>query len=385
MKRLIIGIMLVFAVVMVVGSSAQTRIRFFLTYIPNIQFSPVYVMDALGQLDEAGYELQLEHGDEPVGVDLIATGDFDFGMISGEQVLMARFGQRPVVMVYNWFQAYPVGIIIPNTTPATTMEELRGLRVGVPGRFGASYSGLTAILSANGMTESDIQLEAIGFAAADVICSGGVDASAVYINNEPLQVQLRADAGQCGEITSVSVLSISDVANMVSNGIVTSEALIANNPAMVSLVIAAFDRALWTVIQNPAQAYLISLDYVDGLPMTDELQAFLEEASTQQQALLAETGDMTTIRESREVLWEAMQAEFEPELIGQFHVLLETIKLWEVEETFNDEGIIQTPQLGYSDEADWAQTAQILVDLGILPELLDYAPAYTNDFLPPTP
>ncbi|MDX2078354.1 MAG: ABC transporter substrate-binding protein [bacterium] len=385
MKRLILLMIVALSLLMVAGSSAQTPIRFFLTYIPNIQFSPVYVMDALGELDEAGYELQLEHGDEPVGVDLIATGDFDFGMISGEQVLMARFGQRPVVMVYNWFQKYPVGIVIPSTTPATTFEELRGLKIGVPGRFGASYSGLTAILTANGMTETDIQLEVIGFAAADVVCSGGVDASAVYINNEPLQIQLLAEAGQCGDITGVSVIPISSVANMVSNGIVTSEALIAENPELVSLVVGAFDRALLAVIQNPAEAYLISLDYVDGLPITDELRAFLEERAEGQRALLAETSDLAVIRESREAFWDALNAEFEPELIGQIHVLLETIKLWEAQEIMTDEDMIQPAQLGYSDETAWAQTAQVLVDLGMLPELPDYAPAYTNDFLPVMP
>lgn len=370
MKRINLFFTLLIAIVVVSGSSTQTPIRFFLTFIPNVQFAPVYVMDAMGGLNEAGYELQIEHGDEPVGVDLIATGDFDFGMISGEQVLMARFGERPVVMVYNWFQQYPVGIIIPNTTPATTMDELRGMRVGIPGRFGASYSGLTAILSANGMTEADILVETIGFNAPDVICSGGVEASAVYINNEPIQVQLRADAGQCGDITSVSVIPIADVANMVSNGIVTSETMIAENPELVELVISQFDGALTTVIQNPAYAYLVSLDYVDGLPIIDELRTFLESAAEDQAIFLMGEPNAEAIAQSRNDLWVALSAEFEPELLIQFHVLLETIKLWEAD------------QLGFADESAWAQTAQVLVDLGMLPALPDFATAYTNDFLP---
>lgn len=370
MKRIVLFFIIIVSVLMVSGSSAQTPIRFFLTYIPNIQFAPVYVMDALGVLNESGYEVQIEHGDEPVGVDLIATGDFDFGMISGEQVLMARFGQRPVVMVYNWFQEYPVGIVIPDTTPATTFEELRGLHVGVPGRFGASYSALTALLTVNDMTEDDIQLQEIGFNAPDVICTGGVDAAAVYINNEPLQVQLLADKGECGDITSVSVIRVADYANMVSNGVVTSESLIAQNPELVTIVVNAFDFALMTSIQNPAYAYLVSLDYVDGLPADEDFIAFLEAEAEAQWDFLASTTEAEAVAESRDALWERLSAEFEPELLIQFHVLLETIKLWEAE------------QLGFSDEADWMQTAQVLVDLGILPALPDYAGAYTNTFLP---
>lgn len=370
MKRLPLLILLLMSFVIVNGGSMQTPIRFFLTFVPNIQFSPVYMMDALGTLDEAGYKLQIEHGDEPVGVDLIATGDFDFGMISGEQVLMARFGQRPVVMIYNWFQKYPVGIVIPNTTPATTVEELRGLRVGVPGRFGASYSALTALLSANNMTEDDIQLLEIGFNAPDVVCAGGIDASVVYINNEPLQIQLRADKGQCGDVTSVSVIRVADYANMVSNGVVTSESMIANNPNLVSLLASAYDSALRTVIQNPAFAYLVSLDYVDSLPITDELRAFLQSASEEQDTFLMGEPAPDVIAQSRDDLWMALSERFEPELLIQFHVLLETIKLWEAE------------QLGYNDEIAWVQTAQVLVDLGMLPALPDFTNAYTNEFLP---
>jgi NitT/TauT family transport system substrate-binding protein len=370
MKRIVLLFVIILSVLMVGGSSAQTRIRFFLTFIPNIQFSPVYMMDTLGKLNNWGYDLQIEHGDEPVGVDLIATGDFDFGMISGEQVLMARFGQRPVVMVYNWFQQYPVGIVIPNTTPATSVEELRGLRVGVPGRFGASYSALTALLRVNNMTEDDIQLQEIGFNAPDVICTGGVDASVVYINNEPLQVQLRADKGQCGDITSVSVIRVADYANMISNGVVTSETMLADNRELVQLVISQYDSALKKIIQNPAYAYLVSLEYVDSLPITDELRAFLQSAAEAQDMFIMGEPTPELIAQSRDDLWTALSEQFEPELLIQFHVLLETIKLWEAE------------QLGYSDEAVWAQTAQVLVDLGLLPTLPDFTSAYTNEFLP---
>ena len=173
-------------------------LRFFLTFVPNIQFAPVYVADAKGYLEESGYAFAIEHGDEHVGVDLIATDTIQFGVISGEQVIMARASGRPVVYIYEWFQQYPVGIVIPDTVDVESVTDLAGLKVGIPGRFGASYSGLTALLAANNMRERDIQLEPIGFTAPDILCAGGVDASVVYVNNEPIQIQQRADEGNCG-------------------------------------------------------------------------------------------------------------------------------------------------------------------------------------------
>lgn len=347
-----------------------TELPFFLTFIPNIQFAPIYVLDM--QLQESfDYVLNIEYGDENVGLDLIANGNIPFGIISGEQVVMARAAGRPVVYVFEWFQQFPVGIIIPDTTNAQTVEDLRGLRVGLPGRFGANYAGLTAILSVNGMTEDDVQLEAIGFAAPDVICVGRVDAAVVYVNNEPLQVQLRADRGECGDITSVTVLPVSDYGDIVSNGLVTSETLITNDSGLVYTMVSSFYVAVKAVIDNPAQAYLDSMAYVENLPMTDDFRAVLEEAALQQADFLAGFPSREEIADSRADLAERLRAEFDAELLTQFEVLLATIPLWDAE------------WLGYSDPASWEFTRDLMADMGnLIAPLDDLTGAFSNDFLP---
>src|SRR5262249_7086497 len=142
---------------------------------------------------------------ERPGID--RPGQRHFGIISGEQVIQARANDRPVVFVYEGYQKYPIGIATPLDSGITSVADLKGRKVGIPGRFGASYTGLTAVLAANDMTESDIDLQEIGFNAADVVCVGGVDAAVVYINNEPLQIDDRAKAGNCGTVTGVKVFS----------------------------------------------------------------------------------------------------------------------------------------------------------------------------------
>ncbi|RXY93128.1 ABC transporter substrate-binding protein, partial [Klebsiella pneumoniae] len=138
------------------------------------------------------------------------------------------------------------------------------------GRFGASYIGLIALLQANGMEETDIQLETIGFVAPDVICAGGVEAAVVYLNNEPLQVQHRADAGECGDVTGITVIPLTESVDLVSNGIATNETMIAEQPETVAAVIAAFDQGVRDTINNPALTYLLSIDYIEGLPASEE-------------------------------------------------------------------------------------------------------------------
>jgi NitT/TauT family transport system substrate-binding protein len=345
-------------------------LRFFLSYIPNIQFSPIYVAAAKGYFEEEGFNIVLEHGDENVGVEQIAVGDIPFGIISGEQVILARANQRPVVYVYQWFNQYPVAALITSSVPATTFAELAGARVGIPGFFGANYTGLTALLNANNMTESDIQIETIGFNAPDVLCIGAVDAAIVYINNEPLQVQQRIDAGECGDINGITVIPVAESTDLVSNGIVTNEQILADHPEMVAAVVRAFDRGLQDVINNPAEAYLLSADYIDGLPLSPELAEALTAQSEAQTAFLETFPDREAVTSSREELLTGLQETIGANDLTQFEVLLETIPLWDGE------------NIGISDDAAWESTQDILLQMGGIDEPIDLGLAFTNDYVP---
>lgn len=353
---------------------ALTDLTFFLTFVPNIQFVPLYAAIEKGYAAEEGLNLAIQHGEEPDGANLIAAGQLDFGMISGEQVILARARGLPLVYVYAWFQEYPVGIVVPDNLGISSVRDLTGRKVGIPGRFGASYTGLLALLAANDMTESDIQLEPIGFNAPDVVCLSGVEASVIYINNEPLQIQQRAEAGMCGDITGVTVFPVADAANMVSNGITTSEMAIAERPELVRAMVRTFDRGLRAVINNPAEAYLLARKYVETLPASEAFVQALEEAASAQAEFLAGDPDREAIAASREALRADLEARFDPKDVLQLLVLLESIKLWDAE------------QLGATELPAWEITQQTLLamprDIVALPGPIDLSAAFTNAFLP---
>ncbi len=353
-------------------TSPADSVSLFMTFVPNVQFAPVYVAQSKGYFADNGLAVSTEHGDEPVGVDLIATGDRDFGLISGEQVLAARANGRPVVSVYEWFQQFPVGIVYPEGVGINSVQDLAGRNVGIPGRFGASYSGLTALLAANGMTEQDIDLEEIGFNAPEVFCVGGVEAAVIYVNNEPLQIARRAEAGDCGTVSSIGVFPVADAVDMVSNGVITSEEMNANQPDLVARMVNAFDAGVRAAIQNPAEAYLSSADFVEGLPLSPELQAALETAASQQSAFLADNphASRETLAEQRDMLLAELRAQFTPGDLVQFEVLINSIALWDAD------------TLGMADANSWAQTQDILLSMGYIPELADTSSAFTNAFLP---
>lgn len=354
----------------VVPAAAQEMVdqTFFLTFVPNIQFAPVYVALEKGYFAEAGINVTLEHGDENVGVDLIAAGERQFGLISGEEVIKARANGRPVVYVYEWFQQYPVGIVAPEGVES--VKDLAGRKVGIPGRFGASYNGLIALLAANDMTESDIVLEPIGFNAPDVFCVGGVEAAVVYINNEPLAIQQRVDAGDCNGISAITVFPVAEAADLVSNGLITNEDTLTNNPELVGAVVEAFHKGLRDTINNPAEAYLLSVKYIENLLLDSDFEAALNALSTQQVDMLAADPTRAEIAESRAAMLAGLAEGFDADTRLQFHILLNTIELWDAD------------ALGVTTQESWTATQDILTTMGFVTAPIDLAAAFTNEFVP---
>lgn len=373
LKKLHVVLLLLCLIPLTNAQDTLREERFLLTFIPNIQFSPLYVAQAQGYFAEAGVTVTVEYLNEPDVIDLVAAGQANYGMVSGEQAMLAIERQRPIVYVYNWFQQFPVGVVVSADSGITSVEDLRDKRVGVPGRFGANYTGLIALLRSADMSDSDIQLQEIGFNAPEVFCIGQIDAAMIYINNEPLQIRNRAAAGDCGEVTDVSVIRVADVFNMVSNGIVTNQSLAENNPDNVAAFIAAFDKGLRDVIQNPAQAYLLSADYVDTLPLDDDLKAALETLAAEQTAFLETAPDAAAISDSRDAMLATLQTQFDAETLIQFEVLLATIPLWEAE------------QLGISNLDDWEAMKNTLVAMELLEGNINLDRVYTNQFVPALP
>jgi NitT/TauT family transport system substrate-binding protein len=304
------------------AAAANTPVTLFLGYIPNVQFAPVYVAIDRGYFQEAGIDLTLENSfDETDGLTRIATDKLQFGLVSGEQVILARAQGAPVVYVFRWYQRFPVGIVTPADSGITRPEDLAGKVVGVPVKYGASYVGLQALLSAAKLKESDLkEVKAIGFDTAPVVCGRQVDASVIYVANEPAQIE-----SKCFKVT---VINISDYANLVSNGLVTNGKTLSEKPDLVRGMTAALAKGLIDTLADPKAAYAISRNHVENLAADDPVQ---------------------------------------------LAVLVKSLDLW------------KTDQPGYSDPAAWKLTQDTLLAMGLIKEPVDLSKVFSNDYLPPRP
>jgi NitT/TauT family transport system substrate-binding protein len=247
-----------------------------------------------GYFVEEGIDIELEYNfNEVDGVDRIAVNDLQFGIISGEQVIIGRGAEKPLVYVYEWYHDFPVGIAAPADSGIETPEDLLDQKIGIPGPYGASYIGFRAILAAGGLDDLDVEAESIGFTAPESLCENRVDAATVYINNEPLIVE-----NNCFPVT---VLAVSDYVELVSNGLVTNEETIENNPELVAGMARALQRGILDTIADPDAAFDMSLPYMPDLA---EENYELERAVLENTLLLWESDNPGATTPER---WENMQ------------------------------------------------------------------------------
>jgi NitT/TauT family transport system substrate-binding protein len=294
-----------------------TRIRLPLGYIPNIQFAPLYVAVERGYFAEAGIEVEFDYSFETDAVALVGANELQFAVVSGEQVLLARGQGLPVVYVAAWYQQYPVSVVSAAELNIQSPADLRGQTIGLPGLYGANYIGLLALLHAGGLTESDVTLDSIMFTQFEAFAGGRENVICGYAANEP--VRLRAEG------YAINELRVADYVQLASNGLITNEKTIAENPDLVQRMVTAFLRGLADTIADPESAYRISTKYVEGLAADDPVQP---------------------------------------------QVLATSIELW------------RTDRLGATDPAAWENMQAILLDMGLLTGPLDLSKAYTNEFVP---
>ncbi len=253
-------ILILFVLIGCTGKPAKselTKINLPMGYVANVQFSPFYMGKERGYFEKAGFDVAFDYRWETDGIQLVAAGEIPFSVASGDQVIQARSRGLPVVAVAAWYQKFPVAVIALENTPLASPADMRGLRIGIPETFGASYIGLRALLRAGGLTEADIDLQTIGYTQLAALTTGIVDAVVVYANNEPVVL--------AREGATFNALYVSDYANIVSAVIVSNDTMVKEHPQDVEAFVTAFLAGLQDVLNDPDAAFKICGNYIEGL------------------------------------------------------------------------------------------------------------------------
>jgi NitT/TauT family transport system substrate-binding protein len=173
------------------------------------------------------------------------------------------------------------------------------------------------LLKAGGLKEADVTLDSIGFNQVQSLVSNHDDAVVVYDNNEPIQLKAQG--------VDINEMRVADFVQLASNGLVSNEATIAQNPDLVKHMVEAVLHGIADTIDNPDEAFEISKKYVEGLDKLD--------------------------------------------VKVQKEILATSIEFW------------KTKMPGYAKSQAWQNMQNVLLDMQLLSKPLDLTQAYTNEFV----
>jgi NitT/TauT family transport system substrate-binding protein len=216
-----------------------------MSYIPNIQFAPFYVAKDKGIFTENGVDAEIRHHGADEGLfTAIASGREQFVVAAGDEALQAAEQGVDLVAVASYYRAYPVRVIVPDSSDITGLTDLRGKRVGIPGRYGESWFGLLVALESAGLAETDVEVVEIGYTQQAALTTGKIDASVGFVNNDFLQFQL---AG-----FGVRALQLTDDGEppLVSATLFTTRALLDAQPDLVRHVADSLVRGIDATAQD---------------------------------------------------------------------------------------------------------------------------------------
>jgi NitT/TauT family transport system substrate-binding protein len=168
------------------------------------------------------------------------------------------------------------------------------------------------------LTEDDLTLDSIGYTQVEALSQGLDEAIVVYANNEPVQLE------KLGFL--VDVIKVADYVRLTSNGLITNEETLRENPELVRRMVRTLIHGIEATLKDPELAYEISKDYVEGLEQAD-----------------------------REV---------------QMQILTRSLDFWRVE------------RIGYSDPQAWENMQNVLLKMGLVEAPIDLTAVYSNAFLP---
>ncbi len=304
------------------SGGATTALTVGLGYIPSVQFAQFYLAQQGGYYAAAGLTVTLQNDTDPNLITKVGQGSIDIGIGDGTSIIPAVSQGIPVVYTATIYGTFPSIVIAKAGSGITVPADLKGKKIGIPGKYGSSWIMLQALLKSAGLTTTDVQIvEFPDYGQAAALQQGAVDAATGFTNNEPIQLK---NAG-----VDTVILSVDSIVPLPGPGLVTGTAtLAAKHDAL-----AAFTKAT--------------------------LQAMDDIAADPQKGLDATFAEVPTLAQDK-----ALQAQ----------ILNATIATWKDTRTNAAYGVIDT--------AGWQKSLDFMTGLGLVPNPVQISQLTNSSLLP---
>ncbi|GAB4496520.1 MAG: ABC transporter substrate-binding protein [Anaerolineales bacterium] len=293
-----------------------------LSWFHGVEYAGFYAAVDKGYYADANIEVVLNAGGPEINpIDEVNNGNAQFGITSGDSLIMARTAGQNFVAVATIFKENPLAITSLKQDGITSPDDLVGKTVGVYSLDLSNFFDLPflALMSRTGLERESMNYALIeDFQGANEIKAGNMDAmSGMFATDQQVM------AKQAGD--TLNFIYYKDYGyDVYINTIFITEELRQNNPDLVRRFIQATIKGYQYAIENTDEVAQLALTYDETLDLA------YQQAVMQAQIPFINTGD---------------------------------------------------GQIGTMNESIWTNTQNILLEFNLISQPIDLSTVYTNEFV----
>src|SRR5947209_616216 len=232
-------------------AKAMTKIHFYLNWLPNVEFSGLWVADHFGWWKQAGIDMTYTGWSQSVvpETDVPQHSGNQFGFQSGAALGIARAQGVKDVALYTDTQRSVFGLTVLSKSHITSLKQLKGKKIGYQPH--EIYVPEAMLASVGLEPQRDYKLVP---ASIDIsqLTSGAVDAYEVFLTNEPITLDMQGIKNYSFKAADYGFHFYDDV-------MFTTDGLAKSNPALVRKVTAIVARGFQWAHSQPVQAARITV------------------------------------------------------------------------------------------------------------------------------
>jgi NitT/TauT family transport system substrate-binding protein len=254
------------------SSAALTKLVVGLGYIPSVQFAPFYLAEQKGYYKDAGLAVEFQSKSDDNLIPLVGQGAIDVGIGDGTSVIPAVSQGIPVRYIATIYGKFPNVVFAKAASGIKAAADLKGKKIGTPGRYGSGWVMLQALLASAGLKPTDVQIvEYPDYTQLAAVKQGAVDAATGFSNNEPVQLELGGDPA--------SVLRIDAITPLPGPGLIAGTKTLETKRDAVAGFVAATLKAMNEIKANPDAGLDAAITEVPELASQKDLQKAILDAT----------------------------------------------------------------------------------------------------------
>ena len=243
-----------------------------LGYIPSVQFAQYYLAQQKGYYADAGLTIEFQQKVDADLIPLVGAGTIDIGIGDGTSVIPAASNGIPVEYVATIYGKFPNIVFAKASSGIKTAADLKGKKIGTPGRYGSGWVMLQALLASANLTTDDVEIvEYPDYTQEAAVEQGAVDAATGFANNEPVQLQLHG--------STPVILRIDAITPLPGPGLIASTKTLDAKHDAISAFVAATLHAMADIKADPSIGLEASITAVPELASAREAQTAILQAT----------------------------------------------------------------------------------------------------------